>query len=190
MKIKEEELPALIKQGKDREVAPLLYKKVFPLVANYITRNSGRKEDTYDVFQDALMIFYKQVINDTFNSKYKVFGYIYRLSINIWINKIKRDKKIEFTEDMQDVMQDSIIEDYSNSAYDENLIKTLFAGIGEKCIELLTYTIYNDMLMEDIVIRMGFSSVDAVKMQHMRCKQKLIKELENNPAIAQKLGIR
>lgn len=190
MKIKEEEIPALIKQGKDREVVPLLYKKVFPLVERYITKNSGRKEDAYDVFQDALMTFYRQVVNGSFNSsKYKVFGYIYRLSINFWINKIKRDKRISLTEEMQEIVEESLMDDYLTPVYDEDLLKTLFSQIGGKCIELLTYTIYNNMLMEDIVIRMGFTSVNAVKMQHVRCKQKLIKEIENNPAIARRLGI-
>ena len=190
MKIKEEEIPALIKQGKDREVIPLLYKKVFPVVERYITKNSGRKEDAYDVFQDALMVFYRQIVKDEFNSKYKVFGYMYRLSINLWINKIKKDQRINLTEEMEEIAEENIVEDRFTTTYDEGILKKLFSTIGEKCIELLTYTIYNDMLMEDIMLRMDFSSVNAVKMQHMRCKQKLIKEIENNPAIAQKLGIR
>ncbi len=93
MKISEDQIPELIRNGKDKEVIPHLYKKVFPLVENYIRKNSGRKEDASDVFQDCLLLFYKQVIKNTFDPKYKVYGYLYRISINLWINKIKKEQK-------------------------------------------------------------------------------------------------
>lgn len=184
--IQEEEIPVLMKQGQDRKVVPLLYKKVFPLVKNYITKRSGRKDDAYDVFQDALMIFYRQIVKGTFNPKYKPYGYLYRLSINCWLNKIKKEGRMNLTEDFESVGEE-LTDESPASNTDESLLKTLFSDIGDKCIELLTYTVYNNMLMEDIMLRMGFSSVGAVKMQQMRCKQKLMKEIENNPTLLQRL---
>ena len=77
-------------------------------------------------------------------------------------------------------------EDYSSIDFlkkEENLIKSLFNDLGDKCIELLNYTIYNNLLLEDIAIRMGLASVGAVKMQLKRCKDKLYKELEEKPEI-------
>lgn len=189
MKISEEQIPDLIRKGKDKEVVPHLYKKVFPLVENYVRKNSGRKEDASDVFQDSLLLFYKQVIKNTFDPKYKVYGYLYRISINLWINKIKKEQKIQY---LETVGEEALEEEPSHwdrpsERTDENVLRTLFSGIGEKCIELLTYTVYYNLLMEDIMLRMGFTSVDAVKMQQHRCKQKLIKEIENNPALADRL---
>ncbi|WP_028981770.1 RNA polymerase sigma factor [Sporocytophaga myxococcoides] len=189
MKISEDQIPELIRNGKDKEVIPHLYKKVFPLVENYIRKNSGRKEDASDVFQDCLLLFYKQVIKNTFDPKYKVYGYLYRISINLWINKIKKEQRIQYLEAVGDEAfeEEPSPWDRPPERTDENVIKSLFSGIGEKCVELLTNTVYYNLLMEDIMIRMGFSSVDAVKMQQQRCKQKLIKEIENNPALADKL---
>ncbi len=189
MKISEEQIPDLIRNGKDKEVIPHLYKKVFPLVENYIRKNSGRKEDASDVFQDCLLLFYKQVIKNTFDPKYKVYGYLYRISINLWINKIKKEQRIQYLETVGDEAfeEEPSPWDRPPDRTDENVIKSLFSGIGEKCVELLTNTVYYNLLMEDIMIRMGFRSVDAVKMQQQRCKQKLIKEIENNPALADKL---
>jgi len=189
VKISEDQIPELIRNGKDKEVVPHLYKKVFPLVENYIRKNSGRKEDASDVFQDCLLLFYKQVIKNTFDPKYKVYGYLYRISINLWINKIKKEQRIQYLETVGDEAfeEEPSPWDRPPERTDENVIKSLFSGIGEKCVELLTNTVYYNLLMEDIMIRMGFSSVDAVKMQQQRCKQKLIKEIENNPALADKL---
>lgn len=70
---------------------------------------------------------------------------------------------------------------------EENLLRSLFAGIGEKCIELLSYTIFYNMLLEDVMHRMGFSSLSAVKMQQMRCKQKLMEEIEKRPSLVDRI---
>lgn len=188
MKIEEDKIPELIRQGKDREVVPLLYKKVFPLVEKTILKNSGKKEDASDVFQDALMTFYKQIMKGTFDPKYKVFGYLYRLSLNFWINKVKKESRIQLKEDiMEEAGEMNGITAEPALTVEQNVIDSLFSMIGDKCKELLTYSIINNMLLEDIMIRMEFTSVSAVKMQHQRCKQKLISELEKNPSLKAKL---
>jgi RNA polymerase sigma factor (sigma-70 family) len=189
VKIEEHEIPERIRQGTDNEVVKLLYKRVFPLVQNYITKRSGKKEDAYDVFQDAVMVFYKQVMNGSFNPQYKVYGYLFRISINYWINKLKKDKRLQYTDELEDSQYPAIEtrDELFISGRNENLLRTLFSNIGEKCIELLHYTIYSEILMEDIMIRMGFSSVSAVKMQQLRCKQKLVQEMEKNPQLAERL---
>ncbi len=186
MIIKEEQIPELIRLGDDRKVIPLLYKKVLPQVEKYIKRNSGNNEDAFDVFQDALLIFYKQVIKNTFDAKYKVFGYLYRISINLWINKIKKDRKIQLVEELPEPEPMEVKENFF-ALKNENVLESLFSGIGDKCVELLTYSIYYNLLMEDIVIRMNFPSVSAVKMQQQRCKQKLMNEIEKNPLLLDKL---
>jgi RNA polymerase sigma factor (sigma-70 family) len=186
--IKEEQIPELIRLGEDRKVIPLLYKKVLPQVEKYILKNSGNKEDAFDMFQDALLIFYKQVIKNSFDPKYKVFGYLYRISLNLWLNKIKKDRKLQLVEEIMEPEPETMeIKESLFALKNENLLETLFSGIGEKCVELLTYSIYYNLLMEDILIRMNFPSISAVKMQQQRCKQKLMSEIEKNPLLVEKL---
>ena len=185
MKIKEDQIPEFIRNGQDNLVIPILYKKVYPLVENYIVRRSGRKEDASDVFQDALLLFYKQVIKNTFDPKYKVFGYLFRLSLNQWLNKIKKDNKMQPMESLPDIYGEEmqLNKEVLFVKNQPNILQSMFTDIGEKCIELLTYTIYSDLLMEDIMIRMGFVSESAVKMQQHRCKKKLIELVEKNPGL-------
>ena len=189
MSIKEEDIISLIKSGKDREVIPVLYKKVYPLIEYYIVRNSGNKEDAADIFQDALLLFYRQIVSDTFNEKYKVFGYLYKICLYKWMNKAKKNSKIKFVEEVENF--DYLIEvespDEAISNPDGNVIRKLFSPIGEKCIELMTYTTYTSLLLEDIMVRMEFNSVAAVKMQLKRCKEKLLKEIEANPSLINQL---
>jgi len=187
--IKEEDIISLIKSGKDREVIPVLYKKVYPLIEYYIVRNSGNKEDAADIFQDALLLLYRQIMGDTFNEKYKAYGYLYKVCLYKWMNKAKKNSKIKFVEEVENF--DYLIEvespDEAISNPDGNIIRKLFSPIGEKCIELMTYTTYTSLLLEDIMVRMEFNSVAAVKMQLKRCKEKLLKEIEENPSLINQL---
>lgn len=191
MKIEESQIPELIRLGKDKQVIPVLYDKVLPIVQKFIVRNQGSKDDAFDAFQDALLSFYKQVVKGSFDPKYKVYGYLYRLSINFWLNKLKKDKRVVFESEFNEMDLSDDSQNPERMAFiktsDENVLRTLFTSIGDKCIELLTYTIYQNILMEDIVLRMGMASVDSCKMQVMRCKKKLVQLIEENPALLEKL---
>lgn len=192
MHIEEDEIPELIRKGQDRQVLPVLYKTVFPKVKSYILKNNGRADDAYDVFQDAVLLFYKQVIDKSFNEKYTTFGYLYRLSLNRWINKLKKDKKLTFTDSFQEM---HLLEEVSPEAFNpleklyknNNLLVELFSNIGEKCIEILSFTIYSNLMIEDIMLRTGLNSEGAVKMKIKRCKEKLLKEVKKNPGLKSKL---
>lgn len=187
--IEDSKLIDLIRNGDDRKAMPILYKKVLPQLKNYILRTGGSKDDAFDVFHDALMVFYEQVMKGEYNTKYNVYGFLYRIGVFRWINKLKKDKGIVHYDEMPEFQAEESSTNYDQNepSRNQNLLQKLFAPIGEKCIELLNYTIYSDLLMEDVMVRMEFSSVEAVRMQQMRCKQKLIKEMENNPSLLQKL---
>jgi DNA-directed RNA polymerase specialized sigma24 family protein len=179
----------LIRDGNEKVAISLLYKKVLPQVKNYLSKNNGKKEDANDVFHDALIVLYEQVLKGTFDEKYNIFGYLYRLSLFRWLNILKKGKNLSFSDVLPDVALEDPKHDWDSQDMlkDKNILQNLFSVIGEKCIELLNYSIYTDMLAEDIMLRMGFGSIDATRMQQVRCKKKLIKEIENNPILLQKL---
>jgi RNA polymerase sigma factor (sigma-70 family) len=188
MKIVEEQIPELILAQKDTLVLSHLYKELFPTVQNYIKRNNGIADDAHDVFQDAIIYFYKQVVEKTFDTKYKVYGYIYKLAINKWLNKLSKDKKMVFHSEMIDNMDGKYSEETSmkETSPSDFLVKYV-SILGEKCVELLTYKIYSDMLFEDIVLRMKYVSEAAAKMNFKRCREKLVEIIKKNPALADQL---
>ena len=156
------------------------------MVKNYIKKNSGRADDADDVFQDALLIFYKQVKGNQFDEKYKVFGYVYRISINRWLNKINKDKRIQLEEDITELDQKNIeFEriDNSNDTKKQEIIAQLFRQLGEKCEEIMSLTTYYDLSIEDIQHRLEMKSEGSVKMQLKRCRDKLVELLKEKPEL-------
>jgi RNA polymerase sigma factor (sigma-70 family) len=188
VKLTESNIPELIKSGRDKEAIQSLYKNVLPSVKKYIKSNSGSSDDAFDIFQDALLAFYQSVMENKFDPQYKVYGYVYKLCVFRWINKVKREK-IQFKEELPDVEAETprtwFSEDESKD--EQDLLRNLFSTIGEKCLELLNYTIYKEMFLDDVMLRMKFQSGAAVRMQHARCKEKLVREMANRPEILSRL---
>ena len=171
--------------GNDQKVIDSLYFDVFPNVKKYIVNNNGSTHEAEDCFQEAITKFYRQVLKNEFNAKYKVHGYIYSISIRLWLNTIKRDKrKVSLNEIEEDYLNISISDERNEIVEDKNeLITTILNQLGERCKELLYHSIYSDLINEDLMLRFGYASVAAVKMQHKRCKQKMIELFKKSPEL-------
>jgi DNA-directed RNA polymerase specialized sigma24 family protein len=89
----DKEILGAIGKGDDR-VLEHLYKQVLPKVKSYIARNSGNNEDARDIFQDAVVIFYKYVKTGKFDVQHDIAGFIFSVSKNLWINSAKRKNKV------------------------------------------------------------------------------------------------
>lgn len=74
--------------------------------------------------------------------------------------------------------------DFTNDIITEQkskTIKEIIVQLGEKCFKLLQLSICNNLTGDEIHKIMGFTSVEAVKTQKYKCKQKLLDLLETNP---------
>lgn len=191
MKIKEEEIISLIKQGHDRFVIEHLYTTIFPKVRKYIRTHNGNIEDAADVFQEVISTFYRQVISNTYNEAYTVYGYLYKMSINRWFNLLRKTNRVDLVDAFEgtnyELSEENRAFTTSKTNEQHNLLQTFFSNLGERCLELLHYSIFQSLLLEDIALRMGIVNADAAKMQLFRCKQQLLKTLKNDPELKLKL---
>lgn len=191
MKIQEDHIISMLQSGDDKVVIKHLYKKVFPKVKNSIRGKGGNEEDAADAFQEVIMHFYKMVITNQFDKKYKVYGFLYTMSINRWLNILRKKKKMDYVEDIENNIQyqDTTPElEIKPVQIDQNnLLQTFFQDLGERCLELLNYTIFQNISYEDIALRMEIPNTNAAKMQVFRCKQKLLQKVDENPVLKSKL---
>jgi RNA polymerase sigma factor (sigma-70 family) len=158
-----------------------MYKEIYPKIERYVTGNAGTKEDSKDVFQEAILVFYNNVINGQYDRINEITGFIITVSRNIWINKVRKLKKevesnlLENYEDLSPSPLISIIMEEKWAAYHD-----LFENIGSRCKELLNYSVYEKLSMKEIAIKMNFSNENAAKTQNYRCKQKLMDIVSGN----------
>jgi len=173
-----------IREGNDRHALKFLYDNLFPKIRKYICDNSGDKDAAFDIFQDSMMVFYKYVKTDKFDTKYDIAGFIYTVSKNLWINKILKDKKMTGLPEKYD-MADAAPEilDQLINREREQKVQQVMALLGEKCQQLLKLSVFYKLRNSEICDKMGFSTENAVKTQKYKCMQKLQDIISENPSL-------
>jgi RNA polymerase sigma factor (sigma-70 family) len=180
MKYTDNEIIQALKKGDDDAVLSFLYKDVLPKVKKYIKANKGNEDEAKDIFQDAVIIFYKKVKQDSFVETMNVTAYICLVSKNLWINRVKKmNKSIEMPENMlisseEDLLSNIITEEKRNA------LTGLLSQIGEECRKLLKYSVYDNLSMKEICHKLGYSSENVAKTYNYRCKQKLVQLVMKN----------
>lgn len=183
MSSKETKIVEAIKSGRNQELLNELYKTVLPKVKMYITRNSGSEDEANDMFQDAVVVFYKQVKSNQLNIKQSIEAYIYTVAKNLWINKAKRDARIKFTDEIKedkDIAANSL--SFLISEEREATVRQVFGQLGDRCAQLLNYVFYQDYSLAEVTELMGFSSSEVTHTTHYRCKKKLMTLVAGNDA--------
>ena len=169
--------------GNDSKVISSLYQEVFPSVKNYIVSNSGNEEEAYDLFQDSMVLLYNQIRKGEFSEKYKIRGFLYTVSRNLWINRTKRLNRNTSLEGLNNLeIIDENILDAIVSDEKRELVLKIFKSLDSKCVEILKCSVFFKMSMEDIMLKMGFSSVNATKTQNYRCKKTLSEKALKDPS--------
>ncbi len=153
----------------------ILYKKNYHMVEVHILKNSGSKEDAKDVFQDSIIVLYKNLKKETFELNGKISSYLYSISRNIWLKKL-RDTKIT-TSAIED-HRDSFIHDVNiikeiEYSEDQKMIGDMLKRAGDRCKNLFIAFYYEKLSMKKIASTQGYSSEQIVKNQKVRCLKKI-----------------
>lgn len=168
---------------RDGEVIRYIYKEYYPSIKFLIITNSGSETDAEDVFQDAMVIIYRKIIEDKLilTSSFKTF--LYSICRNLWLQRL--DRKLfsyEFMEnenltDMQDVivLEQSELE---NEKY--RLFQQHFLRLSEDCKKILRLFM-NKVPLREIAEIMGFKTEKYAKTRKFMCKEKLKNAIINDP---------
>jgi RNA polymerase sigma factor (sigma-70 family) len=176
-----EKIIELILNGRDNDALSLLYNQVYPKVNRLVVANSGSEDDSKDVFQEAILVFYSNVTNNKYDRIYDVSGFIIRVSRNIWINKAKRAGRqvnSDFIEDYEDNTHSPLVSIIMQEKW--AAFQNLFDSLGTKCKEILTYSVYEKLPMKEIAVKMNLTNEHSAKTQNYRCKQKLMELIGGN----------
>lgn len=187
MKYSDKEIVRAIKGGNADEVLEFLYHTVQFKISNWIIKNNGSEEEAQDIFQDSVLSFYNYVLANKFDETKSVDGFLFSIARNNWINRAKQKQKFidssEHVEYKIEQVEDNEFIQQSNDSDRAKKLDVLLSELGERCKELLTYSIFYKMSMEEISEKMDFNNANTAKTKNYKCKQRLMKIIDTNATV-------
>ncbi|MDY8138476.1 sigma-70 family RNA polymerase sigma factor [Aquimarina sp. 2201CG5-10] len=180
-RIEDQEIIEGIVNG-DELIIKDFYKNNLHYISSYILQNSGREEDVEDVFQDALVFMYQKLRSGSLEIDGSTLKtYFYAVCKNIWRNRLRKNKKLTFKEDMLTIVEsieDSIIEEIENKER-EHLFRKCFLKLNDTCRVVLSL-VFEGKSMKEISEKTGYSE-GYTRKKKFECKKSLIEMIEKDP---------
>lgn len=201
LELKDHEIISKIKENSD--ALGIVFKKCKPGAIQFLRKinyQSNERIDIEDIFQDAILVLYENIVNKDFilASNTSLQTYLNSVCRNQLLKKIGKNNVVELNEnkgndeDHDEVMEfnplivDELeefvdIKEQQFNAMEKALEKIKQAG--GHCYELLTLFWYHRKSMSELSEVFGYSNADNTKNQKARCQKRLEKltfELMNN----------
>lgn len=147
-----------------------LYRRAFPVFARFAAGLNASFEDTRDVFQDALVIYYQKVVEERFQAKTTPEAYVVGIAKHLWIRKYRRDSHRVSLDDLERDI--AVPNDYWPTVNESRLL-AFVERTGKRCLELLRRFYYEKVSLRDIAVALGYRTEHAAAVQKYRCIGKL-----------------
>jgi RNA polymerase sigma factor (sigma-70 family) len=166
----EQRILAQLREG-DKNVLVGLYKANYPMVRNYIIKNSGSSEDAEDLLQDALVVLWHNVRKPDFVLSSKVSTYLMAVVKNLWLKQLNKNGRMTGEENILPQMH-SIKPDHGQAIDLKHLSKAL-EEVGDQCRRLLILFYFDGHDMDTIARNLNFANADTAKAKKYQCFKKL-----------------
>lgn len=149
-------------------------------VARFVLDNGGGNADVQDVFQEALVLFDRNLREGRFEGKSALTTYFVAIAKWRWVTMRRQQGRYqELSPARYDAEVESVETEVLRTEQREWLAEAM-SHIGERCRELLRrYQL--DYSMEEIAREMGYSNAETAKKEAYRCRMKLREQLEKHP---------
>lgn len=154
-----------------------LYVGYYPMILQFILNNNGDEQDAKDVYQEAIIVLYKKIKSGDFELSSKLKTYIYSVCRRIWLKKLSKSNKeavkIADFDDVEDVTTDMEKHEEKDRQFDK--MQSALVLLGEPCKTIIQDFYINNLSMQDISEKFGYTNTDNAKTQKYKCLQRLKK---------------
>jgi RNA polymerase sigma factor (sigma-70 family) len=154
-----------------------LYTGYFPMVLQFILNNNGDEDDAKDVYQESIIILYNKIRGGEFELTSKLKTYIYSVSRRIWLKKLaQQSKKTNNVSEFEDVVAVEVdVELHEEKEIQFEKMDSALQHLGEPCKTIIQDFYINNLSMQDISEKFGYTNTDNAKTQKYKCLQRLKK---------------
>ncbi|MDK2910190.1 MAG: hypothetical protein PWR20_1757 [Bacteroidales bacterium] len=168
----------------DPQVLRYLYHTYFKKVEFFVVSNKGVANEAPDLFQEAMIVIFQRVQKEGLTLKSSFKSYFFGVIRKLWLKHLEANRKLPAQEssDSGDIDVFQAVDELYN-AYDQAILRQLimkhYSALGEQC-RLILELQARRVAMRDIAERLGVSE-NFVKKRKYECKEKLIRDLMNDP---------
>ena len=167
-----------IAQGDNRFINKI-YKSFYPSIAYMIVSNNGTDEEAKDIFQEAVMVLYDKITQNKFELSSKLSTFLYAVSRRLWLKQLSRKGHTSNTfdiSDFEDILRvEDDIEHHQEIENKFDQMNEAMNQLGEPCQTLLKDFYIQNLSMQDITEKFGYTNSDNAKTQKYKCLQRLKK---------------
>ena len=164
--MKDSEVLEKITRG-DETALDYLYKKYYRMMTNLVMKNSGTEEEAKDIYQEALVVFWRKAASGNLVLTSKISTFIYSICLNLWRKELERKSRYSSEEkDGVEFMDDE-------QGEKAKIIHACINELGDTCRKILNYHYFDGLSMQDIAEKLGYANTDTAKTKKYKCKQRL-----------------
>lgn len=163
----------------DNKAVSKLYKLFYPSIAHMILSNKGSTDEAKDIFQEAVLVLYDRITQHKFELSSKLSTFLYAVSRRLWLKQLSSKGSSTNTSDISD-FEDILHIEEDIERHDEiekqfEQMSTALAQLGEPCKTILNDFYIQNMTMQAIRDKFGYTNTDNAKNQKYKCLQRLKK---------------
>ncbi|MFA6950038.1 MAG: sigma-70 family RNA polymerase sigma factor [Lentimicrobiaceae bacterium] len=163
-----------------------VYHEFFPTIRFLVKKNTGNDEDAEDIFQEALLVILKNVKKDDFNLTSSFLTYLYSISRNLWMQRLKVKRKgmdnFDILEKFINIPESSSHESAELEQLRYKIYREHFNAMEADCQRILLLSLQK-FSSKDIACTMGYGSENYAKTKKYNCKERLKKAILSDPRI-------
>lgn len=151
----------------DESALDFIYKKYYRMMTNMVIKNSGTEEEAKDIYQEALVVFWKKAISGNLVLTSKISTFVYSICLNLWRKELER--KSRYSSEEKDGVE------FINDEQEEKIkiIHECIHELGDTCKKILSYHYFDGLSMQDIADKLGYANTDTAKTKKYKCKKRL-----------------
>lgn len=167
--------------GQNMDALRYLYATFFPKVSSMVKNLHGHESDANDIFQEAIIIFYRKAQAGEVDKATAVLPYLMATAKIIWQKTIRERQNEQIVGlDTEEIIDDSsIYEAYKTNKRKEFFYKH-FKMLSPECQRTLK-AFFTGLSFAEMATKLQLSSEEFARRKKYLCKEYLVKSIKSDP---------
>jgi len=163
---------------RDDEVLKYIYSAYYEMVRDYVLKNNGNHSFVSDVFQESIIILYKQIKSAELDLNTDLKGYFFGIVKMVWGAMLKHNQRFS---NLETDLTDEAASTYDNTnAMMERIVSRAMGKLNPDCREIIT--LFLDKVGYDEIARiMGLKDENYARRKKYLCKEALMELVKSDP---------